>query len=319
MKRVLITGASGFVGANLVRRLLRDGYDIHVLLRKDYRHWRLRDITRDIHIHFVDFQNQSSLNSLLRTISADWIFHTAVYGAYSRQQDIDEMASTNILGTAHLLDAASRVGFEAFVNTGSSSEYGYLSSPPKETHLLHPNSNYAITKAAATHLCQLKAEQTRLHIPTLRLYSVYGPFEEPTRLIPTLLEHARAKTLPILVDPTVARDFVYADDVVDAYIKAAKTKTRELGSIFNIGSGTQTTLKKIVSLMLTEFAVDRRPKWGSMPNRSWDTSTWVADVHKAKKILHWQPKTSLQDGLKRTSAWLTDHGKEYVASRPRAK
>lgn len=314
MKKVFITGASGFIGANLTRRLLHDGHEVHLLLRKGYKSWRIQDILKDTHIYFVDFQNKSVLKKIFSSVTPDWIFHTAVYGAYSRQTDFSEMVQTNILGMHSLLSAACEVGFESFVNTGSSSEYGYKKTAPKETEHLDPNSPYAVTKAAATHLCRLMAEQHKLHIPTLRLYSVYGPYEEPTRLIPTLLLHAHQHTLPKLVDPKVARDFVYVEDVVDAYVLAAQSKTTDPGDIFNIGTGTQTTLASLVSTTRKLFQISQKPVWGSMPNRNWDTSTWIADNAKAKKVLRWKPKHSLKQGLVRTYRWLDEHKALYKVS-----
>ncbi|HZZ98492.1 MAG TPA: NAD-dependent epimerase/dehydratase family protein [Candidatus Saccharimonadia bacterium] len=311
MKKIILTGGSGFIGANLAQRLIHNGHEVHLLLRKRYHPWRLRAMKDDLHLHIVELQNSAQLKRVFATVRPDWIFHTAVYGAYSSQQNLEEMIETNIDGTAKLLDAAALVGFEAFVNTGSSSEYGYVATPPRETTLLRPNSNYALTKAAATHFAQLKAATTKLHIPTLRLYSVYGPYEAATRLIPTLLQHARKHRLPLLVGPTIARDFVYVDDVIDAYLKAAATRTTELGPIFNIGSGTQTTMRQLVALTKKDFHVTQKPNWGSMPNRAWDTSSWVANANKAKKQLHWKAKTPLKAGLHRTFEWLTEHQKEY--------
>lgn len=317
MKKVIVTGGSGFIGANLTRRLLRDGQEVHLLLRKGYKTWRIADIFKQVHPHIVDLQNATALKRLFTMIEPDWIFHTAAYGAYSTQNDLDEMIETNITGLSNLLEAAKLSGFDAFVNTGSSSEYGYRDTAPKETDCLDPNSHYAITKAAATHLCQYTAKTYRLHIPTLRLYSAYGPYEEPTRLMPTLLAHALKKRLPPLVNPKIARDFVHVEDIVDAYLLAAKHKTKELGPVYNIGSGTQTNMKKLVELSKKLFKITEKPRWGSMVNRSWDTSNWVSNSNKARKVLGWKPKFSLQQGLSSTYTWLENNQQAYQASFPK--
>ena len=104
------------------------------------------------------------------------------------------MVETNLLGCAALVDACAEVGFESFVQTGSSSEYGYKDHAAREDDLAQPNSHYAITKLAATHYCQLAARLHNLNIVTVRLYSVYGPYEEPTRLIPTLISLRKPRT-----------------------------------------------------------------------------------------------------------------------------
>src|SRR6185436_2537188 len=115
------------------------------------------------------------------------------------------------------VQAGLRVGFEAFVNAGSSSEYGFKDHAPAETEWLEPNSDYAVTKAAATLYCRQVAVSGRLPLCTLRLYSIYGPYEEPTRLIPTLILHGTEGALPALAAPDTARDYVHVDDASEAY------------------------------------------------------------------------------------------------------
>src|SRR5262249_5612399 len=137
------------------------------------------------------------------------------------QTGIDRMMATNFMGCVNLLDACAEIGVESFVQTGSSSEYGYKDHPPAEDEALEPNSHYAVTKAAATHYCQFTARQHNLHAVTTRLYSIYGPWEEPTRLIPTLIIRGLKGNLPPLVSPRTARDFVYVDDAVEALLQVA--------------------------------------------------------------------------------------------------
>ena len=121
MKRAFVTGASGFVGANLVRRLLRDGHEVHVLLR-NAKPWRLTEIADDLRMHVCDIRNQESLLGIMRDVRPEWIFHLGAYGAYSWQADLPTMIQTNISGTINMLKAGLTTGFEAMINAGSSSE-----------------------------------------------------------------------------------------------------------------------------------------------------------------------------------------------------
>ena len=105
MKRVLLTGGTGFVGANLARRMLCAGNEVHLLVRNEYNPWRIRGISGDIQIHALDFQNSESVNSIVAKIKPDWIFHLATYGAYSSQQDVDTIYKTNLFGTINLVNA----------------------------------------------------------------------------------------------------------------------------------------------------------------------------------------------------------------------
>jgi len=146
MKRIIITGGTGFIGANLTRRVLSDGNDVHLLVRPQHNPWRVEDIRPHVHIHEVTFEDKESLHKTLLDIKPDWIFHLAAHGAYSWQTDFQQMMQTNILGTVNLVESCVQIGFEAFVNTGSSSEYGYKDHAPSETESLEPNSHYDLSQ-----------------------------------------------------------------------------------------------------------------------------------------------------------------------------
>jgi nucleoside-diphosphate-sugar epimerase len=308
MKRALVTGAAGFVGANLVRHLLTSGHKVHIICRPESDFWRLDDIKDDLVIHQVPLTNKEILTSTLEKIRPEWVFHLAAHGAYSWQNDLDCIISTNVLGTANLLYACAKTGCDAFVSAGSSSEYGYKDHAPKEDGWIEPNSEYAIAKAAATHFCRLYAQKRGLPTVVLRLYSIYGPYEDKGRLIPTIVEHGLQGKLPPLVDPVIARDFVYIEDAISAFMAAASQEIRP-GSIYNLGTGKQTTLREVVSVAREIFAIKEEPQWGSMPNRKWDTSVWVANNEKICRELNWRPKYSFKEGLAKTVQWHKDHAK----------
>lgn len=304
MKRVLITGATGFVGSNLAHRLIKDGHDVHLLVRDGSTSFRLPYLQSGAHTHNVDLCQSESVEQVVAQVKPQWIFHLAVHGAYSWQTDALSMVQANVVGTANLVEACLKVGFEGFVNTGSSSEYGLKSHAPEETEVCVPNSYYSVTKVAATQYCQYVARSRGAHIPTLRLYSVYGPWEEPNRFVPTLVVHALAQELPPLVAPETARDFIYIDDVVEAYLKAVAVTTGEAGPIYNVGTGEQVTIRQAVESARQVFQVDFEPLWGSMANHHWDTTVWVSDNRKVRSALGWRPTCSFADGLRRTAAWL---------------
>ena len=297
MKRVLVTGASGFVGANLVRRLLRDGHETHLLLRPSHQSWRLKEIAADVRVHDADLENRESVRRVVASSRPDWVFNLAAYGAYPNQTGLPRMLSTNLIGCAALADACAETGVEAFLHTGSSSEYGFKDHAPSEDELLEPNSHYAITKAAATHYCQCVARARNLNAVTVRLYSIYGPFEEPTRLIPTLIRHGLQGTLPPLASPRIARDFVYVDDAVDAMLQVASSSRP---SIYNICTGVQSTLADVVAIVRRLMNISAEPVWSSMQDRSWDTDCWVGSPQKIEREIGWRAQTTLEEGLKRT-------------------
>ncbi len=307
MKRVIVTGATGFVGANLARRLLQEGHEVHLLVRQGFAPWRIEAIRADVSLHEVDLGDRESLLPVIDEIRPDWVFHLATHGAYSSQNDLSQIVRTNILGTVNLVEACLKSGFEAFVNTGSSSEYGFKDHAPSEKEWLEPNSYYAVGKASATLFCRHTAQSRGVLLPTLRLYSVYGPYEEPARLMPALIVRGLRGELPPLVNPDVARDYVYVDDICEAYLLAATRTGQEPGAVYNLGTGVQTSLGEVVSTARRLMNITAEPQWGAMPNRQWDTSVWVADHRKALDELGWRPEFTFERGLGRMHGWFLEN------------
>jgi nucleoside-diphosphate-sugar epimerase len=300
--RALVTGAAGFVGANLVRRLLADGHEVHGLVRSRSDRWRLAGVAADVAIGEADLRDADAVAAAFADARPEVVFHLGTRGAYSWQADAREILETNVLGTANVLDACVRAETLALVNTGSSSEYGFKDHAPAESEPLQPTSVYGVAKAAATLLCSSLGRDRGLRVTTLRLYSVYGPWEEPGRFVPALAEAALRGTLPVLASPGVARDFVWVGDVVDAYLLAASARGE--GEVYNVGSGRQTTLAEAVDAARRVLGVTVEPSWGSMDDRSWDTDVWVADVSKIERGLGWRASVAFDEGLARTADWL---------------
>jgi len=318
VKRALLTGGTGFVGANLARRLLDLGHEVHLLVRPRRRSWRLAGLEDRVRLHEADLGDEGAVAAAARAAGADWVFHLAAHGAYSFETDIREMVRTNVAGTVNLLEAVRATGFEAFVNAGSSSEYGLQDHPPAEDERPEPNSDYAATKLAATQLCRQVARRERLHVVTLRLYSVYGPYEDPRRLLPSLIEKGLGGTLPPLVRSSVARDFVYVDDVCDAFVRAAEGPATDAGEIYNVGTGVQTTLGQAVEVARRLLPIRDEPRWASMTDRSWDTDCWVADARKIRRALGWEPRHRFEQGFARMVEWSKAARSRGDASEPAA-
>lgn len=299
-RRTLVTGAGGFVGANLTRRLLEQGALVNVFVRPGGSRRRLHGL--DVECVEVDLRDAGALASAVARVRPEAVFHLAAHGAYSWQTDRDGIFASNLGGTLNLLDACRDC--ELLVNTGSSSEYGHVDHAPREDEAPRPNSDYAVAKTAATLYTSHVARLSGSRFVTLRLYSAYGPWEDERRLVPTLVEHALRGTLPSLAGRHVARDFVFVDDVVDAYLAVGTAEAVEPGAIFNVGSGVQTSLGELVEVARALFGVAEEPTWGSMPNRAWDTTVWRSDPALAAQTLGWRATTTLEDGLRATADWL---------------
>lgn len=302
--RVLITGGAGFIGTNIINKLLNLGCkNINLIIKDSTNLARLTNVITKINLHKVDLLDKNKLHKVIRKINPSIIIHLATYSSYRDQEAASQMIETNITGTLNLLTASKDINYDIFINTGSSSEYGIKNEPMSEKDYLEPISFYAATKASATYLCQVFAREYKKPIVTLRPFSVYGPYEESKRFIPTIIR-AVIKNEPIkLTSGAQRRDFIYIEDVVDIYIKTLSFGKKLSGQILNMGTGIEYTNSEVVQALFKVVNQKAKIENGSFPRRLWDTSHWIADISKIKKYLNWKPKFTLEEGLKKTYEW----------------
>lgn len=306
-KKVIVTGASGFVGANLTRRLIAEGHEVYLLLRPNCRTWRLNDILGHVGTRFVQFQEIDSLYITVNEIRPNWIFHLAGHGANSWEKDWREMVETNMLGTINLLECASQIGVEAFVNTGCFSEYGFSTSPACETQTLEPNSYFSITKIAQSMTSRCFAGNHNLYVPTLRLFSVYGPWQDPRQFLPSLILEGLQGKLPPPAELKSRNDYVYVDDVVDAFLKVVQKSVHEKGPVFNIGTGCLTSDQELIEIASKEFELKKKAKLPILGAKESESKESCADITKARKNLDWFPSIDLEVGFKKFATWFKEN------------
>jgi nucleoside-diphosphate-sugar epimerase/glycosyltransferase involved in cell wall biosynthesis len=244
------------------------------------------------------------VNAAIRKHRPRTIFNLAAYGGYERQNVAAQIHTVNYVGTLNLVTALRDTGCDAFVQAGTSSEYGLNCAGPDESAPLEPNSDYAVSKVAISYLMNYYGRLENFPCTHLRIYSVYGPWEERDRLVPRLISLGLQGSYPPLVDPHISRDFVYVDDCTRAFVRAALTTCRSApGQVFNIATGIKTSLGEIVELARALFNIPEEPEFRSMPNRRWDLSNWFGDPHLAHEKLGWTHRHSLKDGLRLTAEW----------------
>ncbi|HSX26444.1 MAG TPA: GDP-mannose 4,6-dehydratase [Chlamydiales bacterium] len=301
MKRILITGGAGFIGANFVRRLLKENIELHLLVRPETSLWRIQPFLSHLFLHRVDLECYDLLAGIIKEISPSVIFHFGAHGTSSAHQDAFRIVTSNILGTFHLLKATQEIDYEFFAHIGGSSEYGKLEKEMNERDCIQPNTLYGATKACATLLSQQFALMYQKPLAILRLFSVYGPFESPLRLIPTAINAAFEGDLLQLTPPGFYRDLIFVEDAIDACLQCwQKRITRE---IINIGTGVQTSNEQVIACIekLTGKKIALSPI--SYTPRLSDKQVWVADTRKARDKLAWSPQHSLEEGLQKTIHW----------------
>lgn len=311
MKKFLITGATGFVGSCIVRRLVESGEDVSIIVRNKELNWRIGDLKSKLHVyksHLLD----PNLDEVIADIQPTHIFHLAAYGSLPHESALEDLIDTNIKGTARLLQSVKRFPFQLFINTGSSSEYGSKSKAMDVSDSLEPINDYAVTKAAATLYCKKEAVLYNLPVITFRLFSAYGPYEQKSRFVPTVILNTLRNTPLHLNSPKNVRDFIFIDDLVDAYIKSIDA-TIQPGETFNIGSGIQHMTKDVVDEVIKLTQSTSEVHWGSFPKqeRQQEPAMWQADISYTKEKLGWEPKNSLHQGLEKSVKWFSNHLSYY--------
>ncbi len=216
---ILILGGAGFIGANLFLELQRYRSDVFAVVRRRGL-WRLQGVMED-RILEVDITDRTASKHLIDTVKPETIFDCIAYGGYSFEENSRIVHKTNFTSLVDFVEMLSEHHFSAYIHAGSSSEYGLNCAGPLEDAPLQPNGHYAISKAAMSNYIYFCGVIKKLPIISLRLYSIYGPLEDTSRLLPNLIIHSLKKEYPPLVNPEISRDFLYITDACTAFIQAA--------------------------------------------------------------------------------------------------
>ena len=299
---ILIIGASGFIGSNIFKAIQEFRDDVFGTSFSGSG-WRLNTLDSNSIIHLNKF-NKSNFIDVINKIQPKTIFDCSSFGAYSFETDYELIHKTNFLSLIDIFEVLKDQDIKSFIHAGSSSEYGLNSNQPNESSELLPNSQYAISKAAASNVIKYYGKIEKLPVINLRLYSVYGPFEDSSRLIPVLCKEAIDKKLPPFASKSISRDFIYIDDIVDVFITSSIKMHEDMyGESLNIGTGKETTLQEVAEISKRIFGINDQPNFSESLNRNWDTDKWFANTEKTEKLLGWKYSTSFEKGLKLTYDW----------------
>lgn len=309
-----ISGATGFIGSNLVRELVKQKQHVSVVVRNKKLNWRLYDIANKIDIYECDIQDEK-LHKIVKKITPDYVFHLARYGNLPQEDDINKMIDVNLKGTINLIDAVKQNPFKLFINAGSGDEYGVKETKMRETDLLEPVNNNGVVKSATTLYCQKEAIRDAIPIINLRLFTPYGYFEGENRLIPAVILSVLEERPIKVSSPMHVRDIIFIEDVVDAYLHAVKMKHRP-GEIYNIGSGKQYSVGEIVQMIQKITKSKSNVQWGVVAKqaRYIEPLRWEADMSKTKSVLKWEPKDTIEVGLTKTIGWFEKNKNLYRAA-----
>lgn len=313
MSKILVTGGSGFLGSNLCHKLINSKNDVHLILRPNSNFWRITDVKKDLNLHNGNLSKSGAIKSIIKKIKPDIVFHCASYGVYPKEKNFKRIFQTNVLDTINLMNILSEYGgLKKFVNLGSVSEYGPKKQKIKETDLPRPVTPYSIAKLTQTNLAQYFAIVKQLPTITLRIFTPYGKYDNPGRLISDVMLSIIKKKKLELSSPLFFRDFIFIDDAINAIIKAANSKC--VGEIINVGSGRAYSIKEIIEITKEIGNLDLKVSWGVRAGREFDKiqEKSIADISKAKKLLNWKPFYSIREGLHCSYIWYKKNYELYA-------
>ncbi len=308
-KRVLVTGAAGFIGSHLVRKLIEQGGQVIALVRPSSDLWRIQDVLGKIEIHHSDLSD-ISIDALKTKIkNVDIVYHLGAAGVDQSGRDAASIVRVNVIGTLFLLQLARDLNVARFVYCGSCFEYG-AGSRLREDAPLAPVNEYAVSKLSAGMLTDMFFRKYGLATVYLRPFTVYGPFEDLRRLVSHVICGVLDGHDIELTGGKQTRDMIFVDDVVEGFL-AAGIKPGIAGNTFNLSTGNEMSVKEI-ALTIVELMGNRvKLLLGAQSYREAEVWSLSGDPAKAKNMLVWAAKISLREGLKNTIQWFEKNRGKY--------
>jgi NAD dependent epimerase/dehydratase len=314
-KRVLITGAGGFIGSHLTERLVELGAETHAFVRyNSLGSWGWLDqspLKNEFQVTLGDIRDQDILSRALTNV--DVVFHLAALIAipYSYHAPLSYVR-TNVEGTLNVLQAAQRTG-SLVVHTSTSEVYGTARQVPiSESHPLQGQSPYSASKIGADKIAESFYLSFGLPVVTVRPFNTFGPRQSARAVIPTIVTQALTESEIRLGNLAPTRDLNYVSDTVAGFIKAAETP-KAVGEVINLGSETEISIGELASLILQLLGKDMPIVAESArvrPDNS-EVERLCADSSKARMLLDWSPRYSLAEGLKQTIEWIEQNNERY--------
>jgi UDP-glucose 4-epimerase len=302
MTKVLVTGGAGFIGSHLVDRLVDEGYDVRVI--DNLYSGKLENIERHIKNSKVDFVKGDIRDTSLvkkSLVDVDAVFHLAAIISVPFSVSNPELTfDVNVAGTLNLLNACSEKNVSKFIFVSSCAVFGDTKIlPVNENASTNPISPYAESKLSAEHECLSFQQRGLLQSVVLRFFNVYGPrqgMNDYSGVITRFINRAKQKQfLTIYGDGSQTRDFVNVQDIVQALLACMKNSSAN-GEVFNIGSGKPTSITELAKTVLELTGQDLEIRYELA--RAGDIKDSYADISKAKRLLNYEPKINLRDGLK---------------------
>lgn len=290
--RILVTGAKGFLGSNIVSRARVDGRDVVAA----YRRAGASGTTS------LDVCDPASVDAAFRAVLPSVVIHCAAYGVNYADQDFDSALGVNVHGALCVLAAAARYRVQRFVHIGSCSEYGSKLGPISEEALLAPTSLYGATKAVATLLLVERARALGVPVVIARCFGMWGPGEAAYRLVPQVIAACISRSALKLTPCEVTRDYTYVEDMAANILALALTREVPAATILNMGTGHSILLRDFVLSIARLLDGEGLMQFGALSYRATEMPSLVANVTRMRELLGSGPVTPLVEGVRRMMA-----------------
>jgi dTDP-glucose 4,6-dehydratase len=315
---VLVTGAGGFIGGHLVERLVRDGARVRAFCRYNSRNdrgtldWLEPELSPEVEVMLGDLRDVESVAAA--TEGVEVVLHLgaqiAIPYSYVNPRDFFEV---NVLGTLNVAQAALRHGVVRVVHTSTSEVYGNARAiPMTEEHPLEPQSPYAASKVAADKLMDSYHRSFELPVCVLRPFNTYGPRQSARAILPTIISQALAGSTLQLGSLHPRRDLTYVEDTVEGFVAAA-TSHEAIGRTIQLGTNHDVSVAELVAIVSEvlgrEFAVETDPKRMRPPSS--EVERLVSGTAHARRLLGWEPRVGLREGIRRTVEWIERNPRLY--------
>lgn len=304
--KVLVTGGTGFVGAHLLQLLVEQGESVAVILRPASNPWRIAHLLPAMECIEGDLQRIDVCRPAIAAFAPDAIIHLAWYGVMNTQRNSREQIDQNLYGTLSLVEFGIECGCQTWIGLGSQAEYGPLNAIITEATTPEPTSLYGATKLATYYLATQLARASAMRFVWLRLFSAYGPKDNPDWMIPYIIRTLLRGAKPSLTAGEQMWDYIYVGDVAEAIYRCTLAPQAE--GVINLGSGRVVQLRKIVESIRDAINPTLPLGFGEVPYRPDQVMHLQADISKLMALTGWEPQTSMEEGITTTIQWYATHG-----------
>ncbi|MCG8432265.1 MAG: NAD-dependent epimerase/dehydratase family protein [Candidatus Omnitrophica bacterium] len=299
--RILITGAAGFIGQNLIRRLRGTQNELFCIIHPEQRGFSFRDAA--VRERFADLSVAHQVRKVIAESRPHKVFHLAAVIRNERSfRLVEEVLRNNITATLNLISSLHEEGCRRIVTVSTCEVYGDRAEPFLESHELNPISPYSAAKASVDLFCTMLNRSLGSPVVILRPTLVFGPHQRESMLIPQIISSALRSEDFEMTRGEQTRNFIYVDDIVEALLKAGDVPGIE-GQVFNVGSTLEWAIKDVARKIIELTGSRARLVLGAKPYRVPEIWRYCSDCRKAKEVLGWEPRVSLEEGLQKTIQW----------------